>query len=179
MFPGLLVSELISMGRYIPNGSLTYVAKTSRGFCVRIHWSEKRRQVEHGVSPSHRIFLLRQRSHALLTLTNSVSDPKPKNINRCKYLISCEAATLCWNFQRVNTYPRRHQIPMALPQLTHAPIRTPSQSRTYRSKGTSPNCPGGKWIKIVRDSTPESCSSEQTRFRADGESKDSSEAGGS
>lgn len=45
----------------------THDATTSRGFCVRTHGNEKRLHVAHGVSPSHRIFLLLHRSQALET----------------------------------------------------------------------------------------------------------------
>ena len=45
----------------------THDATTSLGFCDLIHCNEKRLHVEHGVSPSQRIFLRRHRSQALET----------------------------------------------------------------------------------------------------------------
>jgi len=46
---------------------VTNDATTSRGFCVLTHCNEKRLHVEHGVSPSHLILRLRQRSQAFET----------------------------------------------------------------------------------------------------------------
>jgi hypothetical protein len=45
----------------------TYDATISFGFCVLTHCNENRLHVAQGVSPSHRIFLRRHRSHALET----------------------------------------------------------------------------------------------------------------
>jgi len=46
---------------------MTDDATTSRGFCVLTHCSANRLHVAQGVSPSHRIFLLLQRSQAFDT----------------------------------------------------------------------------------------------------------------
>jgi hypothetical protein len=63
----LMFSRVVVRDNFYLRLSDTYEATISRDFCVRTHWSEKRLQVAHGVSPSHLIFLLLHRSQALLT----------------------------------------------------------------------------------------------------------------